>query len=227
MKKWLDIVRETDNDLDTRIQRVIDILESFDVDKHNFELGEYGITVNDNVHVRGRYNQLPLVFSEVTGDFIISNVGLKTLENCPEVVWNDFFCKANQDLKSLKGMPRRVSGNVNITNSGIENLDHSPERIGNMFVLRDNKNLKTLKGITKKLGSLNITLCPNLSPWEMRYALFCDFTANQNPLNSDFNEVNDVFKEFFSMGPNYSYEDRFSIRQDRLPEALERLKEIK
>lgn len=225
MRKYIDIIKETDNDLDKSVLQIIAILEFFEVDKRSFELGEHGLIVNDNVHVRGSYDKLPLVFDEVTGNFIISDVGLKTFENCPEVVWGDFFCRGNQDLKSLKGMPRRVTGAVHITNTGIESLEHSPEKIGFSYNLSNNSNLRTLKGITKKLASLNVTNCPNLKPWEMRYALFCDFTATQNCIFSDYHEVNDVFDEFFSLGAN-SYEQRFNVRQDKLPNALERLKKI-
>jgi hypothetical protein len=75
--------------------------------------------------------KLPVHFDKIEGSFSLHNLGLKTLEGCPE----------------------SVSGSFSITGNDIENLEDGPKFVGDTYSCFKNK-LKSLKGCPEKVTSL-------------------------------------------------------------------------
>lgn len=73
--------------------------------------------------------KIPIKFSRVTGNFICKNIGLKTLENCPDTVGGEFDC-SNNELKDLTGGPNEVGCSYRCTNNKLENIKGVAYSIG-------------------------------------------------------------------------------------------------
>lgn len=73
--------------------------------------------------------KIPVKFYRVTGNFICKNIGLKSLENCPESVGGEFDC-SNNELKDLIGGPNEVGTNYRCKNNKLESIKGVAYSIG-------------------------------------------------------------------------------------------------
>jgi hypothetical protein len=82
--------------------------------------------------------KLPIKFKIAHYDFIVSGMGLKSLEGCPLVVQGDFHCEDNQ-LTSLQYAPKETQ-NFDCSNNQLVSLKYCPPVL---YELVCNKNLLT------------------------------------------------------------------------------------
>ena len=87
--------------------------------------------------------KLPIKFRKVSSGFYCANLGLTTLENCPEEVDGNFSCK-NNNLTSLVGGPKKVRLDYNCSNNQLTSLKGIPREVES--VIANNNKLKTLEG---------------------------------------------------------------------------------
>lgn len=93
------------------------------------------VSVEGNVEIEPEdliEGELPFKFYKVTGDFICRDLGLRTLEGCPEVVTGNFDCSEN-DLTSLEGGPREVGGNYDCSHKKLTSIEGCPKEFGGDF----------------------------------------------------------------------------------------------
>lgn len=117
--------------------RLLDIMEWIE----NHCCGFYSYTVDDYgvVNIKGdliltppRPIKIEVEFGKVSGSFVASYAGLKSLKNCPKKVKKNYF----------------VSGNR------LKNLDYAPEFVGENFYCSDNLiPIESFKGL-KHVGKL-------------------------------------------------------------------------
>lgn len=180
------------------------------------------INIHTDVMINTRVPEIPVKTNLVSGNFIASIPNnLATLHNAPNVVMKNFICNEGKRLKSLEGGPREVVGIYNVSNNQIKDLVGAPNVVGTVMDISCNDNLISLKGIPKEVGwFIDVRSCPNLSPWEMRYALFTNVInpRGRPPVSTGREEVDKVFKNF-----NLLSQDG---REAQLLEYLERLKEL-
>lgn len=65
------------------------------------------VSVKGNVSIKDNMSKLPVKFKKVTGYFDCGGIGLFTLEGCPDVVGQDFYCYHN-NLMSIEHSPKFV-----------------------------------------------------------------------------------------------------------------------
>lgn len=122
-------------------------------------------TVNGNVYLKNETGFIPawLKNIKIYGDFICTNNGLKSLENCPEYIGQKFDCSnnklvtlengpeyvgnsylcANNDLLNLKGSPKYVFGDLDCSKNTLRNLEYCPKLIrGNLICMLNNVKLE-------------------------------------------------------------------------------------
>ena len=75
-------------------------------------------------------------FGEVSGDFLIGDLGLTSLEGSPEKVGGSFRIYNNSKLTSLKGGPLEVVQSFMCTESNLSSLEGSPLKVGGEFYIR-------------------------------------------------------------------------------------------
>jgi hypothetical protein len=109
-----------------------------------FNIKDYRYTnnamdVKHNVSINNKnMEKLPFKFDIIYGYFYCGHSGLKTLENCPNVVNGDFNCSDNE-LSSLKGGPNRIKGDYNCSNNKLIRLvDHLPVDLSGEFICTGN-----------------------------------------------------------------------------------------
>lgn len=116
------------------------------------------ISVTGNVMITHRMSRLPVKFKNVDGNFTISNVGLRTLEGCPQSVSKSFNCSMNH-LTSLQHGPDYVGNGYDCSHNLLENLEHCPKISMGIFNARYNP-LKTLENfIHKNIDTLVLASC--------------------------------------------------------------------
>lgn len=104
------------------------------------------ISYNGDIILTGKRNgydgnlltSIPFKIKNVNGKFICKNMGLKNLENAPDVVEGDFDCSGNE-LVSLDFGPKSVGGNYFANKNKLENLDGLPSSIGQNLNLSENR----------------------------------------------------------------------------------------
>jgi len=74
------------------------------------------INVEGGIQINDKFSKLPFKFRKVSLWFQINNVGLTTLENCPEEVGGFFGCEWNK-LTSLEYSPKIVKESYFIGNN--------------------------------------------------------------------------------------------------------------
>ena len=89
-------------------------------------------------------------FGTVKGNFDCKNNNLISLKGVPREVKGNFDCSFN-NLTSLEGAPREVGGSFNCYDNRLTTLEGAPKEIGIDFNCYSNK-LTTLKGAPKKIG---------------------------------------------------------------------------
>jgi hypothetical protein len=98
-----------------------------------------GINTQDNDSSDNQLlTSIPFKIKNVNGVFICKNMGLKSLENAPDVVEGDFDCSGNE-LVSLDFGPKSVGGNYIANKNKLENLDGLPSSIGQNLNLSENR----------------------------------------------------------------------------------------
>lgn len=91
---------------------------------------DYTVDVDGNVYLAtSGLNEIPVQFGIVNGNFSVFG----------------------NNLKSLKGSPRKVVGNFDCGCNNLKTLDYSPQLVGGHF-LCPNNNITSLKGCAKKIG---------------------------------------------------------------------------
>lgn len=79
---------------------------------------------------------------------------LTSLENGPEKVENSYWCNNNQ-LTSLKGVPKAISGHFDCSYNFLASLENGPKKVNGSYWCNNNQ-LTTLKGVSKKIsGNFN------------------------------------------------------------------------
>lgn len=96
-------------------------------------------------------SRLPVKLNVVLGDFICTNCGLTTLENCPKFVAGSFSVSRNK-LVSLEHAPGHVGGDFVCSNNMITSLSGCTKHVQGFFACRHNM-LVDLKGGPTKVGS--------------------------------------------------------------------------
>lgn len=118
-------------------------------------LDDNSVKVNGDVRLSGaldNFKKLPINFSEVNGNFDISNNTLNSLEGCPKKVKGDFLAHKNE-LSDLKGGPKEVGKNFVILKNNIRSLKYSPSVVKEDYICSHNP-LTSLEGIVNVGGSI-------------------------------------------------------------------------
>ena len=76
--------------------------------------------------------KIPVKFYRTTGNFICKNIGLKSLENCPQTIGGEFDC-SNNELRDLIGGPNEVGTNYRCTNNKLESIKGVAYSIGSSY----------------------------------------------------------------------------------------------
>jgi hypothetical protein len=136
--------------------------------------------------------ELPVTFSEVTGDFDCSNNKLTTLKGCPAgIVGYSFLCNDNH-LTSLEGCPDYVGGIFDCSNNELTSLEFAPEETSD-FDCYDNL-LTDLKGSPKKTSDFDCSKNKLTSleghPLEIYGTFRCDRQRGGVEFSDEFIEEN-------------------------------------
>lgn len=114
------------------------------------------------------FQQIPINFNHVDGNFDISDNVLISLEGSPKKVTGDFLAYKNE-LISLKGAPKEVGKNFVILKNNIRSLNYSPSNVGEDFICSHNP-LSDLDGLVNVGGSIfTSVLIPSLKYTEFSY----------------------------------------------------------
>ena len=89
-------------------------------------------------------------FGKITGDFICSSLGLKSLKGAPTEVGEWFDCSHNK-LTSLEGAPQKVGKKFECSNNQLTSLKGAPQEVDRDFYCNRN-HLTSLEGAPKKVG---------------------------------------------------------------------------
>lgn len=110
------------------------------------------VNVDGDLYIFNNKDSIGIKFGRVTGLLDCSSAGLETLEGLglPDEVGGDFDCSANE-LKNLKGGPKRVDGSYNCYDTGLVSLEGSPVSVGGNFDCSGN-NLLSLERGPKQVG---------------------------------------------------------------------------
>ena len=118
------------------------------------------VSIRGNCELKRNVERLPVKFSSVTGNFIIDNKKLLSLEGSPIYVGGNFWC-CNNKLTSLKGAPIHVGGHFWCRNNKFTSLAGAPSTVGGCFDSDSNK-LLSLTGIPKIInGPFYINVYPH------------------------------------------------------------------
>ena len=206
MREYLNLfeAKDVDGDVDLSDQNLTKIPEQYGIAGGSFWCDSNQLTTLEGAP------------EEVGRDFWCQTNQLITLEGGPKKVDGDFWCQRNR-LTSLKGAPKKVGRDFLCNENQLNTLEGAPEEVGGSFWCQKNP-LTSLKGTPKKVGK-NF-LCsenPDLSPWEMRYALFCDI---KDGFKSNNEEADALINEFFKRARDGEE------KQDIVVEYMERLKKL-
>ena len=149
----------------------IDIIKEF-IDRHNFKDGDYNINpdfsldVYMNISVESSDlvdSKLPFKFGKVDGTMWLNDIGLRTLENCPKEVTNNFVIYNNK-LENFIGGPEIVGGNFAANmNLSLKSLDGSPKKVGGKYSILLCRFIEDISGISPEIeGDLEIPKNPKI-----------------------------------------------------------------
>lgn len=147
-------------------------------------------TIDGNVNLNNlNLRELPEILKgvHINGSFDVSFNNLKTLNNSPESVKNNFICHHNKYLKSFVGGPKTV-GNLSALSSGLTSLEGFPNIQPTRCQKIDISNCKltSLKGLPEMCpGTLSIFGNSTLKSLEgCSQYVFGDFEALWLPITS-------------------------------------------
>ena len=149
----------------------IDIIKEF-IDRHNFKDGDYNINpdfsldVYMNISVESSDlvdSKLPFKFGKVDGTMWLNDIGLRTLENCPKEVTNNFVIYNNK-LENFIGGPEIVGGNFAANmNLSLKSLNGSPKKVGGKYSILLCRFIEDISGISPEIeGDLEIPKNPKI-----------------------------------------------------------------
>ena len=134
-------------------------------------LDDNSVKVNGDVRLSGvldNFQKLPIVFSEVNGNFDISDNTLTSLEGSPKKVTGDFLAHKNE-LHSLKGGPKEVGKNFVILKNNIRSLKYSPSIVKEDYICSNNP-INSLEGIIDIGGSIFTSVkIPSIKSTEFKF----------------------------------------------------------
>ena len=91
------------------------------------------VDVDDNVILYlCQMNELPIQFGYVTGDFILGENHLKTLEGVPSKVGGDFICGGN-DIRDLDYFPKDIDARIILLNNPLVSYTSPLEHANNLI----------------------------------------------------------------------------------------------
>ena len=106
----------------------------------NFKLNDDGsIDVDDSIDLSCySFEELPIVFNKINGDFSCSGGELTTLKGCPRYVNGDFSC-SNNNFKNFIGAPINVTGNFYCGSNKLTSLEGLMTDIGGELFIKTDK----------------------------------------------------------------------------------------
>ena len=156
-----DTVRKED-------QWKIDLIKEF-IERHHLKENDYHINadcsldIHRNIMIKPvdildvKEGKLPFKFGRVDGTMWLNGLGLKTLENCPKEVTDDFVIYDN-NLDNFIGGPEIVGGDFAANmNLSLKSLDGSPKKVGGKYSILTCMSIKDISGISPEIeGDLEI-----------------------------------------------------------------------
>lgn len=150
---------------------------------NTYKIKNYVINEDLTVDVNGdvylcweKLDEIPIQFGLVQGNFICHRNNLKSLKGSPKKVGGHFNCAWNR-LSSLEGCPVEVGGIFNCSNNLLTSLNGSPENIKEVFDCSNNK-LFSLDGGPEEaeqfVCSNNLLTSLEGCPKRVLYDFFCD-----------------------------------------------------
>ena len=151
-----DVVRKED-------QWIIDLIKEF-IERHHLRENDYHINADCSLDIYRniaiepfdilviKEGKLPFKFGRVDGTMWLNGLGLKTLENCPKEVTDDFVIYDN-NLDNFIGGPEIVGGDFAANmNLSLKSLDGSPKKVGGKYSILACMSIKDISGISPEIG---------------------------------------------------------------------------
>ena len=151
-----DTVRKED-------QWIIDLIKEF-IERHHLEEKDYNINADYSLDIHRNIvikpfdildkneGKLPFKFGRVNGTMWLNGLGLKTLENCPKEVTDDFVIYDN-NLENFIGGPETVGGDFAANmNLSLKSLDGSPKKVGGKYSILSCRFIEDISGISPEIG---------------------------------------------------------------------------
>ena len=145
------------------------MLDNIDVFNSYFKSSTFDVTEEDGlIHVTGNvrnksiktFQEFPVKFGKILGNFDCNLCGLTSLVGAPTRVMMGSFCVNNNQLTSLIGSPEEVDLWFSFNGNRVSNLEGGPKKVGS-FSCCDNP-LTSLQGLPEITGKLVITLSTDL-----------------------------------------------------------------
>ena len=151
-----DVVRKED-------QWIIDLIKEF-IERHHLEEKDYHINADCSLDIHRnivintldildkKEGKLPFKFGRVDGTIWLTDLDLKTLENCPKEVTGDFVIYMNK-LENFIGGPEIVGGDFAANmNLSLKSLDGSPKKVGGKYSILSCRFIEDISGISPEIG---------------------------------------------------------------------------
>ena len=160
---------------------------------------DLSISIYSDVDISNRgFENIPIFFHIVKGDFNCSNNNLKSMDGAP-LITDSFNC-SNNIINSLYGSPETINGNFDISNNKINSISGGPVSIKGYFNFSNN-NVMYIGEFPKVNGEIIYTGNPieeiiNLFPEKDRKEAFSEM-KNYGPIWNDKNiwVVSEMFLE--------------------------------
>ena len=127
-------------------------LKEYDIKNYTIN-DDFTINVSGNVNLfRRDLTEFPdyIQFGVVRGNFVCTDNNLTSLRGVPREVGQGFYCDINK-LTSLEGAPEKVGEKFDCNYNQLSSLEGGPKEVGESFYCTRNK-LTTLKGAPKEVG---------------------------------------------------------------------------
>ena len=148
------------------------VCEKYDIE--NWTINPDGtVDVDGDVYLGDKdFNELPIKFGKVTGDFTCSENKLTSLLGSPNKVGGDFGC-GNNILTTLEGGPKEVGGYFNCSFNLLTSLKGAPDKVPG-FSCWNNR-------------LINFKYLPLASDYDLSYNPFYEFLRYFNDYNDKKN----------------------------------------